>query len=189
MKLMMIFLLLHTAIIILAAPAGSDTAGRASTAGSSVITTQGTYPDSSSIGSNRNFISLASDTLESGSMASVLATAAGSVASSKSALLESLRKFHVRCPVMTAPTVTRHSLIGPSTATNDPEIPNTCILGTFNFIDETSWKVYMVGVILAASFAGMTLMIVSLLTCSMGSSCALRTPVYRRMLCTHQVKA
>lgn len=37
MKLMMMFLLLHTAIIILAAPVGSDTARRASTAGSSVI--------------------------------------------------------------------------------------------------------------------------------------------------------
>ncbi|KAG2116450.1 uncharacterized protein F5147DRAFT_672894 [Suillus discolor] len=175
MKLMMMFLLLHTAIIILAIPAGSNTARRASTAGSSVIMTQGTYPDSSSIGSSRNFISLASDTPESGSTASVLATVAGSVAS-----------------MMTAPTVTGPLLIGPSTATNDPEIPNTCILRTFN-IDETSLKVYMVGVILAASFAGMTLIIVSLLTCSVGrnshSSCALGTPVCRRILCTHRVKA
>ncbi|KAG1842799.1 hypothetical protein C8R48DRAFT_780908 [Suillus tomentosus] len=151
MKLMMMFLLLHTAIIILAAPAGSDTASRASTAGSSVIMTQGTYPDSSSIGSNRNFISLASDTLESGSTASVLATAAGSVAS-----------------MMTAPTVTGPLLIGPSTATNDPEIPNTCILGTFNFIDETSLKVYMVGP--AYLFYGQLL--------RAGNSCLLENIVY-----------
>lgn len=81
MKLLMMFFLLHTTIVIQAAPIGSDTARRASIAESSVIVTQGTYPDSSSMG---NFLSFSSKMLESGS------TAAGSVTSSESALLNSL---------------------------------------------------------------------------------------------------
>ncbi|KAG1814607.1 uncharacterized protein BJ212DRAFT_1300422 [Suillus subaureus] len=144
MKLLMMFLLLHTLIIIWAAPAGSNTARRASIAGSSVITTEGTCSDSSSTGSSCNFIS--STLLESGCMASVAATATGSVTSL----------------IMTAPTGT---LVTAPTA-ND-ELSNTCTFRTFN-IDETSLKVYMVGIILAASFAGVALTIVSVLTCSVG---------------------
>ncbi|KAG2036360.1 hypothetical protein BDR03DRAFT_453825 [Suillus americanus] len=149
MKLLMMFLLLlHTLIVIWAAPAGSNTARRASIAGSSVITTKtgGTYPDSSSTGSSSNFISFSSNLLESGCTASVAATDAGSVTSI----------------IMTAPTGT---LVTAPTANDD--ISNTCTFRTFN-IDEASLKVYMVGIILAASFAGLALTIVSVLTFSVG---------------------
>lgn len=95
--------------------------------------------------------------LESGS------TVAGSVTSSESALLNSSCKLHVRCSVMTAPTGT---LLTAPTANN--ELYNTCAFKMSNFIDETSLKVYMVGIILATSFAAIALIIVSVLTCSVG---------------------
>ncbi|KAG2357717.1 hypothetical protein BDR07DRAFT_1419512 [Suillus spraguei] len=79
MKLLMMFCLLHTVIITLAAPAGSSTALRASITGSPVITTQGTFPDPSSTGSNCNVMSVSSNVLESGSTASVHVTPVGSV--------------------------------------------------------------------------------------------------------------
>ncbi|KAG2343394.1 hypothetical protein BDR05DRAFT_962904 [Suillus weaverae] len=63
---------------------------------------------------------------------------------------------------MTAPTGT---LLAAPTASD--ELSNTCTFGTFN-IDVTSLKVYMVGIILAVSFAGIALIIVSVLTCSVG---------------------
>ncbi|KAG2130295.1 uncharacterized protein EDB93DRAFT_84181 [Suillus bovinus] len=191
MKLLMMFVLLHTIIIILAAPAGSNTARRLSIAGSSVTMnllsrTQGNYPDSSSIGSSRDFMTFASDTLESGSTASAPAEAAGSVTS-----------------IMPAPpTVTKPPLLTvPSTANNDSGISNTCTLRRFN-IDETSLKVCMVGVILAASFAGIGLIIVSLLTCSVGrcikqyrtqclrvGNCDYLHSCCMQTLCGHRVKA
>lgn len=136
MKLLMMFFLLHTTIVIQAAPIGSDTARRASIAESSVIVTQGTYPDSSSMG---NFWSFSSKMLESGS------TAAGSVTS-----------------IMTAPTGT---LLTAPTAIN--ELYNTCAF-KISDIDETSLKVYMVGIILSTSFAAIALIVVSVLTCSVG---------------------
>lgn len=153
MKLLMMFFLLHTTIVIQAAPIGSDTARRASIAESSVIVTQGTYPDSSSMG---NFWSFSSKMLESGS------TAAGSVTSSESALLNSLCNLHVRCSVMTAPTGTL--LTAPTTIN---ELYNTCAF-KISDIDETSLKVYMVGIILSTSFAAIALIVVSVLTCSVG---------------------
>ncbi|KAG1844535.1 hypothetical protein DFJ58DRAFT_802742 [Suillus subalutaceus] len=122
MKLLMIFFLLHTFIIIWAAPARSNTARRASIAGASVITQMGTYPDSSSTGSSCHFINLSSNLLESGCTASVAATAAGSVTSI----------------MMTAPTGT---LVTAPTTANDG-LSDTCTFRTFN-IDETSLKLYM----------------------------------------------
>jgi hypothetical protein len=136
MKLLTMFLLLHTVVITLAAPAGSNTAQRASIAESSVIMTQGAYPDSSSMGSSH-------DLLESRCAGSEPATNQGSVTSI----------------ITTAPTGT---LVTAPTANN--ELSNTC---TFN-MDEASLKVYMVGIILAASFAGIALTIVSMIACSVG---------------------
>jgi len=48
--------------------------------------------------------------------------------------------------------------------TANNELSNTC---TFN-MDEASLKVYMVGIILAASFAGIALTIISMIACSVG---------------------
>ncbi|KAG1741611.1 hypothetical protein EDB19DRAFT_702317 [Suillus lakei] len=159
MKLLMMFLLLHTVIIIMAAPAGSNIAQRVSIAGSAVMMTQGTYPDSSSMGSSRNLVGLSSNMLESGSTTSVLATAAGLVTSSESAQLKLLCKLHVRCLVMIAPTGT---LVAAPIA-ND-ELYNTSMVNNV----ESSLKVYTVGIILAISFAGIALIIVSVLTRSAG---------------------
>ncbi|KAG2074438.1 hypothetical protein BDR04DRAFT_1093145 [Suillus decipiens] len=134
MKLLMMFCLLHTIIIILAAPAGSNTALRALITGSPVITTQGTFPDPSSTGSNCNVMSLSS---KSGSTASVHVTPVGSVTN------------------ITAPTGTL--LTAP---TSNDESYDTCTFGTN--MDEA----YMIGIILAASFSGIALIIASVLICS-----------------------
>ncbi|KAG1781219.1 hypothetical protein EV702DRAFT_1042351 [Suillus placidus] len=135
------YLLLHTIAIriILAAPAGSNTARRASIAGSSVIMTQGTYPDCSSTGTSHNF--LASNMLESGSTASVPATT--TVTGSVTSIMP------------TAPTGT---LLTAPTA-ND-ELSNTCTCRTFNIDATFPVEVYMVGIILAISFAGIMIALI-----------------------------
>ncbi|KAG0697216.1 hypothetical protein DFH29DRAFT_162924 [Suillus ampliporus] len=146
MRLLMMVLLLHTVIIILAAPA--NIARRTSIAEPSSTVTQGIYPDSTTA-SSRNFVDLTSNTLGSGSATSVLVITTASVATA-----------------MTAPTGT--SLTAP-TASNE-------LSNTFTFtIDETSLRVCMVGIILAASFTGIALVLVSVLTC-MVFRCMRRIP-------------
>ncbi|KAG2137530.1 hypothetical protein DEU56DRAFT_756103 [Suillus clintonianus] len=138
---LMVLLLLNTAIITLAAPAGFNMAQRASIAGSSVMMTQGTYPDSSSKGSSRNFMDLSSGTPESGCTTSVPAAATGSMTST-----------------VTAPTET---LVTAPIASN--ELPNTPTPS----IGDTSVNLYMVGLIILVSLAVMELMIIGVLGCSM----------------------
>jgi hypothetical protein len=115
-----------------------------------------------------NVMSFSSNVLESGS------TPAGSVTSSKSALLKSSCKLHLRCSVMTAPTGT---LLTAPTANS--ELFNTCAFKMSN-IDEASLKVYMVGIILATSFATIALIIVSVLTCSVGRCIKSELPELRK---------
>jgi heme/copper-type cytochrome/quinol oxidase subunit 4 len=72
---------------------------------------------------------------------------------------------------MTAPTGT---LLTAPTAIN--ELYNTCAF-KISDIDETSLKVYMVGIILSTSFAAIALIIVSVLTCSVGRCVKSKLPM------------